>query len=243
MKIDDNMLSIPPYLSTNWSHVRALYVKGNLLVVTLSDGDNVNIPGLDQATLEKIFSTHALYLEKDTPQRIQNIHSNPMKIAPPLAFLQPMSDGNTGESPFRLAFGAFDGLGTAMQHNPAQAQMPDLPPEVLQKVSAIAKIVAPDDVRVLPKAEPHCNCVHCQIARAIQSGLNITEAEVASAEEEVPDAELQFQQWDIKQTGTNLFRVINKLDTKEEYNVYLGEPVGCTCGKAGCDHIVAVLKS
>ena len=47
MRIDDNVLSIPPYISTNWNQVRALYVKGNLLVITLVDGDNVNIPRTD----------------------------------------------------------------------------------------------------------------------------------------------------------------------------------------------------
>ena len=40
-----------------------------------------------------------------------------------------------------------------------------------------------------------------------------------------------------------LFTVINKLDQQEKYNVFLGEPVGCTCGKQGCEHMLAVLKS
>ena len=128
-----------------------------------------------------------------------------------------------------------------MQHNPAQANSPDLPEEVLNKVSAIAKIVTPEDMKSLPKAEPHYNCIHCQIARAIHKGIQNMDGE-REDEEEVADEELQFQQWDIKQKG-ELFVVTNRLDTAEQYHVYLGNPVGCTCGKSGCEHIVAVLKS
>ena len=62
-------------------------------------------------------------------------------------------------------------------------------------------------------------------------------------EEEVTDRDLSFQQWAIEQTGDKLFCVTNKLDRLEKYNVFLGDPVGCTCGIQGCEHILAVLKS
>ena len=48
---------------------------------------------------------------------------------------------------------------------------------------------------------------------------------------------------EITQTGDKLFTVVNKLDPQENYHVYLGHPVGCTCGKQGCEHILVVLKS
>ena len=62
-------------------------------------------------------------------------------------------------------------------------------------------------------------------------------------EEIVSDEDLKFKTWDIVQTGEKLYDVTNPLDTKEQYHVYLGEPVGCTCGEQYCEHIRAVLSS
>jgi hypothetical protein len=36
---------------------------------------------------------------------------------------------------------------------------------------------------------------------------------------------------------------MNPLDHKEHYNVFLGDPIGCSCGNNNCEHIQAVLKS
>ena len=68
----------------------------------------------------------------------------------------------------------------------------------------------------------------------------INEREV---EEDVRDDELQFEQWSISSAGDKLYNVVNRLDEQEKYRVYLGHPVGCTCGREGCEHILAVLKS
>jgi hypothetical protein len=144
-----------------------------------------------------------------------------------------------GEEPsIRFAFGtSLDGLGGMMQHNPNQANAPDLPPEILQKIGAISKILSPSDEVDLPKAETGCNCFYCQIARALNPATSVLE------EPEVTAEELNFQQWTITQTGDKLYMVVNRLDDHEKYNVYLGQPIGCTCGKEGCEHILAVLKS
>ena len=42
-------------------------------------------------------------------------------------------------------------------------------------------------------------------------------------DEEVNEEDLKFRSWDIKQTNEHLYEVINTLDTKEKYNVFLGE--------------------
>ena len=124
---------------------------------------------------------------------------------------------------------------------------PDLPAEILEKIASIAKIIAPEDQNSLPKSEPHCNCFYCQVSRAIQAGLIHHEAgakpQEEPNEEPISDEDLSFQQWDILQASDNLYTVINRLDTQEKYNVFLGQPVGCTCGKLACEHILAVLKS
>ncbi len=235
IKINEKILSIPPYISTSWSHITALHIKGNLLVIVLIDGDTINIPGLSKETIELIFNHHATYLENES-FNLSHPPSSPKKES-----LSSLLDQVT-EPTIRLAFGSLDGLGAVMQHNPAQANAPTLPPELLQKISGIAKIIAPLEDSLLPKAELSCNCFYCQIARALNP-QNDGEEELKPELEEIKDEELQFQQWNIIQTGNNLFSVINRLDDHEKYSVYLGHPVGCTCGKQGCEHILAVLKS
>lgn len=244
MRIDDKMLHIPPHVSTHWSRISALYVKNTVLVITLVDGDTLQIPDLSKEVLEKIFTSHAAFLEEDA--YLPSHSQESVKLIPPHFSIGSSNPGGD-ESSMRIAFGAFDEMGGTIQHNPDQANAPDLPPEVLNKVSAIAQIVSLEEIHVLPKPEPHCNCVHCQFARAIRKGMPWAENEkIEEVEEieEVSDQDLHFQQWDIVQTGENLFRVKNRLDTLEQYyTVFLGHPVGCTCGENGCEHIVAVLKS
>lgn len=230
IKITEKILSIPPYISTSWSRIAALHIKGSVLAITLVDGDTVHIPNLNADTLHSIFQHHALYIEKEEPASSGNVDLSKMK-----------GIMDQGEPAIRLAFGSsLEGLGSMMHHNPNQANAPDLPPEILQKIGAIAKIIAPAESQLeLPKAEPNCNCFHCQIARVLKPSSSV---EVLH-EPEVTEDELQFQQWTITQTGDKLFSVVNRLDEHEKYLVYLGEPVGCTCGKTGCEHMLAVLKS
>ncbi len=232
MKITPIILSIPPYISTTWNQVSALQKKGDVLAVSLKNGETVMIPDLNPATIDLIFRAHAASLEMQA-----NADMN--------AFLKNLSNAEGGnlDVPFRLGFSATpDGIGAALQHNPAQADAPDLPKVILQKIAAIAKIVAPEEAGALPVPENNCNCMHCQIARAIQEAIHPKKGE-GENEEIVSDAELTFQEWDIVQTGDKLFSVINRLDNHEKYSVYLGQPIGCTCGKPNCEHILAVLKS
>ncbi len=234
MKINDKILSIPPYISTSWTFISAIHMKGSLLAVTLIDGDTIHIPGLKQEVIEAVFRFHADFLEKNL------MHDDPLLHAPSTNITGIAGFNITPDASLRLAFGSLDGINNMMQHNPEQANAPELPQELLQKITAITKILAPDEA-ILPKAEPHCNCFHCQVARA----LSTIELRPAAIEEKetVKDDELQFQQWEIRPMNDKLFTVINKLDQQEKYNVFLGEPVGCTCGKQGCEHMLAVLKS
>lgn len=243
MKITSKILSLPPFISTTWNNVKALQMKGTALAITLNDGDVVLIPGLAPEILDVIFKMHAAYLELETTQPAR---VNPTE-SPKAGTTQ--SQGALDEAsldfPLRFGIGSIENMGAILQHNPSQMNAPDIPPPILQKIGAIAKIVAPEDVLSLPKPEPHCNCMHCQIARTIHKNLSGEEATptALAVEPDVSDEDLIFRQWDITQTGDKLFTVINRLDTQEKYSVYLGHPIGCTCGKNGCEHIVAVLKS
>lgn len=231
IKINQKFLSIPPYISTNWASISTVYIKGSVLNINLMDGRHVEIPGLNPAMIEQIFTLHAAHLDQPAVPR-----------APTLI---------KGDMPFRLAIGSMEDMGSSVfQHNPNQREVPNIPEEILTKIVTITKVIAPDEIRNFPKAEPHCNCVHCQIARAMHLGqpenqvaTQAPQTEKTSEEETVTENELNFQQWEIAPSGNKLFSVINKLDTSERYSVYLGQPVGCTCGKTGCEHIVAVLRS
>lgn len=242
MFVNDKYFSLPPFISTSWEHVLALNLEQDTtLLVVLTTGKEIRIPNMTEENLTAIFKAHGCYLEREIHRKRnmeleQKAHANSLLFNPVQNEELPL---------LRFGMGATDGFGTALQHNPAQSDSPELPPEILDKISGIAKVLAPDDIGMLPQPVDHCNCYHCQIARAIRESLGIV-PEIhltASQEEIVSDEELTFQQWNIQQTGEKLFTVINKLSPEEKYNVYLGHPVGCTCGAKGCEHIHAVLKS
>lgn len=230
MHLTDKFFSFPPYISTSWENIAALSINstGHILV-HLINSDAVTLPLLSSEETQKIFSAHSSFLEKQVLK--EPLHKK---------------ERSSAELPIRIGFGAgMDGVPPSLQHNPAQSQGPDLPPEMLAKVSQISKILMPDELQNLPPAEPHCNCPHCQIVRAISGEVRQVMPPIPPSDddEEISDTELQFQQWDIAQTGDKLFTVTNKLDPQEKYHVFLGEPIGCTCGEANCEHILVVLKS
>ena len=120
--------------------------------------------------------------------------------------------------------------------------MPNLPLEFLLKVKEILHAFGLDRAEEMPPVEPSCNCPYCQIRRTpLNSGGSAEEAIVA--EEEISDKDLSFRTWDIKQTAEKLYLVTNPLDEREQYSVFLGDPLGCTCGQKNCEHIRAVLNT
>jgi len=216
MKMTPQILSIPPYLSTAWKNISALHVRGQgQLVVVLQNGVQIEIPGLDKETLLAIFEAHSKYAERQD---------------------------SSSESLFRLQLPlpsngqVIDSLGPSMQHNPEQANLPPLPPPVLEKVALVAKAFGLEDTSVLPQSEPDCNCVFCQVVRTLKN-------ETPAPEEEVVEADLHFCNWSVSQQGEKLYHVINPLDKTEQYDVFLGDPLGCTCGSKNCEHIKAVLNT
>lgn len=242
MKIDAKIVSIPPYLSTTWEYITSLKMKGSTLLISLMDDSHVEIPDLDNSTVESIFQAHINYTQKlDAESSILSTQGEQTSRNNPFSQLSSLlnGDNNTIGFPIRFGPGGLEGLGAAMQHNPSQKDMPSLPVEILEKVGAIAKVLGSDENVTLPKPEPHCNCMHCQIASAIQQSINNQTKE----EEEVSDEDLKFREWDITQTDDKLYTVTNPLNEQEQYSVYLGSPIGCTCGKHNCEHIKAVLNS
>ncbi|MBA3956922.1 MAG: hypothetical protein H0X51_00805 [Parachlamydiaceae bacterium] len=249
MKINNKVFSIPPYISTLWVHITALHMKENILIVNLNNGKVIEIPELPANLVETIFNMHAMVLEQPKPQS----QVNPSSLSQAAA-INPLLNRQHAETPFRFALGPMEmgadmgAIGASvLEHNAAQGDIPEIPEEILSKIVAITKLMAPQEMQDFPKAEAHCNCVHCQVSRAFNQETperpSLPIAEIAEEEEKVSELDLHFQDWEITETGKQMFSVMNKLDNNEKYLVCLGDTIGCTCGQSNCEHIVAVLKS
>ncbi len=231
MKINSKILSIPPYISTSWKNIASLHIENEAstlyLVVTLLNGARIEIPDLEYTMIEAIFVAHTRYMELEEKAAPR----------PPIPSEQMISFG----LPLKNALIGMENFGAMLSHNPEQANSPDLPPDIIERIAELSKSLGIDDSNTIPKAEPHCNCMHCQIARALQNGCCGDERK--QPEEIVTDEDLKFKTWDIKQESDKLYIVSNPLDPKEQYNVFLGDPIGCNCGETHCEHIRAVLNS
>lgn len=219
MKINKSILHLPPYISTSWDNITSIFSQEQFLIIILKNGIKIEIPNLNAGLIELIFDTHAKVLESNSISKPKTSISFGLPLNP-----------NIG----------LDSISSAMQHDPSQKNAPDLPLDILKKIANLAKLFAEEANMDMPKPEKDCNCMHCQIAKALQIGAGVNPENL---DDEVLDDDLKFRVWDIKEEGSKLFSVINPLDQNEHYSVFLGEPIGCTCGKRNCEHIKAVLKS
>jgi hypothetical protein len=242
MKINPKILSIPPFISTSWKNIASLHVENQyphfILVVTLLNGTRIEIPHLEATMIESIFAAHTHFLEQE-----EKTSPSKFSLKGPLNFQGGIHEQVISmEIPLKSGLANMEQFGNFLQHNPDQADNPDLPLDVLEKITQLSQTLGIDDPNVVPKPEPHCNCMRCQIARAMHKGLGNALGQEAQ-EEIVSDEDLKFRTWDVAQTGEKLYIVSNPIDDKEHYNVYLGDPIGCTCGQAQCEHIRAVLNT
>jgi hypothetical protein len=223
MKITNKILHLPPYISTTWENIESLSSDDNCLIIYLKNTKSIKIPNLPKQLRDLIFDSYSKHLESKTA--ISSPFSSSFSINPSSS-LNPL--------------GSIDSITSAMKHNPDQKDMPDLPKEVLKKIITITKIFSDETLIDIPKPENNCNCSYCQIAKAMQLATGVNEENL---DEDVSDADLKFKLWDIKEQGDKLFIVTNPLDTNESYSVFLGDPIGCTCGSKNCEHIKSVLKT
>jgi hypothetical protein len=231
MKITNQILSIPPYISTTWANVASLSLvngdeAGPLLLVELVHGGKVVVPGLEYDLIQNIFTAHEHAMESNTKQPPQ---ASPMGV----------------NFPTKLFGDGLEKMGLMFQHNPEESDIPPLPSEILDKISNLIKGLGLSESAAIPEPHEGCNCSFCQIARAFQNALhpNSKEKQDSEVEEPVSEEDLKFCDWDINSKGDQLYDVTNRLDRSEQYQVYLGKPIGCTCGRADCEHIRAVLRS
>lgn len=237
-KITDTLVSIPPYVSTSWEQIAALERHDSTLYIILLSGAKLTVPNLSEELLSSIFSLHAQKIEKRS-------HTHPKN--------EPLPQDNTLDSiqkgfkdlvsiTMKLGVNALGQLGQVLEHNPSHAHLPPLPPEMIERIKTIKNIISKEDLKSLKPPVEHCHCLYCQIVHLLQTETAAVD-EVSPQEEIVDDKDLQFSQWEVIPLSNQQYVVRNKLDTHEEYKVFLGDPMGCTCGKPHCEHIVAVLRS
>ncbi|MDB2613873.1 hypothetical protein N9Y92_01790 [Chlamydiales bacterium] len=236
IKINDKLISIPPYISTKWQNINSICVKKGDLMISLTDGETVEVPELSTEIQKEIFRTHAQVLEGQPAIKQEN---NPF----PFKMFNPFGESATPTADLMKFSLASPEMGNIMQHSMEHQNAPDLPKELVDKISQILKVILPNDPDITPKAEPHCNCPHCQIARSFFPQKDGEQEPEEKEEEIIKEDELTFNQFLIEPLGNNRFQVTDKLSPNESYAVYLGTPVGCTCGNEGCEHVIAVLKS
>lgn len=232
MLINSKILSIPPFISAQWNQIEFITTENDSVIVHFRSGKEAEIPEASPELIQKIFQAHKSFAESERQIALPPI--------PPL----PQGTPLFGTSDIKVAFSSMDpgSVGIPLQHLEELRDAPNIPPEVLEKVRSVSKLVPPEDLVNSAKPVENCNCPFCQIASAIHEDASLKLAQEIE-EETVDDADLKFEEWKIEQKGDKLFEVQSKLDSDESYSVYLGEPVGCTCGKQGCEHILAVLKS
>ena len=241
MKINQKILSIPPYISTAWRNIASIHIQEQpekkILMVTLTNESIIEIPNLNQAILEEIFSAHSRFIESESQEK------STIKSSQNNAHFSNKTDSALLNPPFGTGINGLHNLNMVMHHNQEQAHSPDLPPEILEKITAMTKSLGIEgELNNMPKAEPHCNCFYCQISRSLHKNETFKE-DNKTEEELVSDEDLTFSDWIIDQTSDNLFTVTHPLNANEHYQVFLGNPVGCTCGEKNCEHIRIVLNS
>ncbi|HLB53280.1 MAG TPA: hypothetical protein VJK48_06215 [Chlamydiales bacterium] len=226
MKITLEILSIPPYISTSWENISSLSLsqKGELKIQLAGSQDPIAVPDLPQDILIEIFDTHAKVLEAKKP--LTNSKED---------FQFPL--GTIGlRFPLKNDGGLAEPLMTPMQHNPSHANLPPLPPAILKKIASMAEAFGINTLNTLPQGEPGCHCIFCQV-------MNAFHIENEQYDEEISAEDLKFKDWEVTQVADQLYNVTNPLDQKEQYRVFLGNPIGCTCGEKTCEHIRSVLKT
>ncbi|MEG0037252.1 MAG: hypothetical protein RSB82_03210 [Victivallaceae bacterium] len=242
IKINEHLICISPYVSARWTQVAFIQTeedpvnKSHSLLLHLNDGKVIRIPNLDKPVIDIAFYEHLRYLEQNQNKELLELKdedkfkfiSSLIQQVTKSVDLQLLSTKTVSPT---LLFGG-ESIEALLQHIPEQKDCPTMPREAIEKMIGFIKTIMGSDLKLLLKPEPHCNCLHCQIARITHESEN---------EEVVTEEDLSFRDWDIIQSGEQLYTVTNPLDRKEQYNVYLGNPVGCTCGNLHCEHIKTVL--
>ena len=237
MKLTPKIFSIPPYISTRWEFILSLRVTDDVLMVTLKDGTICTIPNLPKETIDQIFAFHAEAEEAQDQER-ENLQ--------PLLESMKMGFKDLMQMLSKLGATAVGSIGKALEHDPQNANLPELPQDMVKKVQLLLNVIPKEDILAMPEGIPGCHCMYCQINGILRRAIEGREGSAPDAlaeSEPVEEKDLQFSEWIVESIGDKLYKVTNKLNHSEEFRVFLGDPIGCTCGKPHCEHVLAVLRS
>jgi hypothetical protein len=268
MSVTRKAFHLPPFISTSWAHVVSLHMEHEdheqLLVVTLTNGAQICIPGLEERLLRHIFQMHAEVMENHPPSAVSSEVAVAVKesesarsVAARIPFTEngdlavTMNGIEAWQAVGENHGGLLEGLSIdpsrlqsleqdLLEHRPELTDSAPLPPLLLQRMSLMGRFLHPQLLAQMPRAEDGCGCPFCQLHRVLHGEPPDT---ALPAVAEVQDDELRFRSWLIEQQDDHVFVVSNPEDAQESYRVFLGDPLGCTCGHVRCEHVRAVLQS
>lgn len=263
IKISDRLFSFPPHLVTTWEHIHSLegkYQDNDNVTLTfhMNTGLYVELPALPKSTVDAIFVAFQNFHEHRHTIRLKlknvlassamnfplpegphlgmglNMGLNMgmttgmnLGIAVPLSMVSPLANPSSSLVP----------LVQNLRHNPELKDLPSLPSDLLEKIAHTAReLYSQDPDLEMPTPIAGCHCMHCQLARAVQTGAE-------QAGEPVNEQELRFSNWHVHPLGASLYYVVSTMDPSQSFEVQLKPEITCSCQASACVHIEAVLRS
>lgn len=238
MKINSNVISIPPYITTSWENVNVINVeidkdKKKILIISLESGDQIKIPELSDEDIHNVTSSFESFIEKTSNE--QNfVDHNSMISGLTEVFQQFINDGKTSQATMSQS----PGIGVVkvpLGHSALHSNMPIFDPESLRNIIKTIKAIG-EGRNLFEKGEYQecCNCIYCQACKFLQE---------EKTENELKEENLEFaSSWNVEEVNSNEYLVSNK-ENNSTFNVKLEPSVACSCGSNKCEHIRIVLMN
>lgn len=226
MQINKKMLSIPPYISTQWGYVVNIAKNKeskDTLDFVLGGDTLISVPNLNEDTQEKIFQMHQEYLascQENTDAQIFTLLT-----------------GDTTTTHISMPSSA--NFFPLLQHNVEVSGLPEVPKETILKMTQALDDLTMHSNPFYKAPEPHCQCMYCQIARVVHDEVESSEREEKKSDKSNTDV-LISNGWLVKERSPDHFEVSSP-DAKQNSFVVTLTPPTCSCGDANCEHIAAVL--
>jgi hypothetical protein len=249
IKISERLFSFPPYLVTSWEHVSSLEGRHQpdekvVLLFHMNTGLSVELPALAKSTVEAIFVAFQNYHEQ---RQIIRLKLKSALASSAMNFPLPLAEGSAMGLGLAIPLSGLPNLASGasalmpliqnLRHNPQLKDLPSLPSDLLEKIAYTAReLFNQDPDTEMPTPVAGCHCMHCQMARAIQTGIE-------QAGERVDEHELRFSTWHIHSLSPVHYLVVSTNDPSQCFDVKLKPEIACSCGMPTCPHIEAVLRS
>lgn len=226
MQINKKMLSIPPYISTQWGCIVSIAQNKEseeALDFSLTNEIVISVPNLSKEDQKKIFRTHQEYL------------TSCQEVSEAQIFTLLSGDS---VSPTQVSIPASASFFPLLQHSVEVSGLPEIPKETILKMTQVFDDLTTHQNPFYKAPEPHCQCMYCQIARVVHDEVGSLEGEDNSTKDAV-DTTIS-KGWHVKEYSPDQFEVSSPNASNGPFVVTLSPP-SCSCGSASCEHIAAVL--